>query len=207
MRVTTIVQAARCDSLAIECGGRAGVVSHTVPTNGVVSQISGKMIHNMDDPRSPAGYDLSDAVDYHYDRFPPTIRDYGVLNKPIAQASAALARYDQMLKGMRSSEILLAPMRSQEAVISSRMEGTISTLDEVLRLEAEQEDEGDGDVTHAKARSEAIEVWLYSRAMKQAQAQMKDGVPLSNWLIRSSHQILLNFGRGAHLSPGVFKIE
>ena len=73
------------------------------------------------------GLDLSDAVEYHYDQFPPHGIDAGRLIMPIASASAALARYDQMLKGMHNSEILLAPLRNQEAVVSSRMEGTVST--------------------------------------------------------------------------------
>ncbi len=118
---------------------------------------------------------------------------------------ASLARYDQMLRTMHSSEILLAPLRSQEAVISSRMEGTVSTLDEVLRLEAEHEAEGDA--AQHNARSEAVEVYLYSRAMRNAQASMRDGAPLSSWLLRSSHRMLLGFGRGAALSPGEFKQE
>ena len=154
---------------------------------------------------APIGYDLSEAVQYHYGKFPPELSDYGRLIKPISSASAALARYDQMLKSMHSSDILLAPLRSQEAVISSRMEGTVSTLDEVLRLEAEQEEEGD--TAQRNARSEAIEVYLYGRAMKIAQASVKDGAPLSSWLIRSAHKMLLGFGRGAHLSPGEFKTE
>jgi hypothetical protein len=45
-----------------------------------------------------------------------------------------------MLKGMHNSEILLAPLRNQEAVISSRMEGTISTMDEILQYQAENEE-------------------------------------------------------------------
>lgn len=159
----------------------------------------------MNDARSPAGFDPSDAVQYHYDRFPPRMLDHARLIKPMSEAAAALARYDQMLKGMHSSDILLAPLRSREAVISSRMEGTVSTLDEVLRLEAEQED--DGDVEHTNARSETIEVFLYGRAMKMAQDSMKDGAPLSKWLIRSAHKVLLGFGRGSHLSPGEFKTE
>jgi len=153
----------------------------------------------------PPGYDLTDAVSYHYGNFPPQVIDYSRLIQPLSAAAAALARYDQMLKGLHSSDILLAPLRSQEAVISSRMEGTVSTLDEVLRLEAEEEDEGEA--AQRNARSEAIEVFLYSRAMKIAQASMKDGAPLSSWLIRSSHKMLLGFGRGAHLSPGEFKTE
>lgn len=151
------------------------------------------------------GYDLSGAVKYHYDKFPPVLKDYSRLLKPLSSAAAALARYDQMLKSMHGSDILLAPLRSQEAVISSRMEGTVSTLDEVLRLEAEQED--DGDAAQYNARSEAVEVYLYGRAMKTAQASLKEGTPISRWLIRSSHKMLLGFGRGAHLSPGEFKTE
>lgn len=154
---------------------------------------------------SPSGYDISGAVQYHYGKFPPELSNHARLIRPLSSAAAALARYDQMLKSMYSSDVLLAPMRSQEAVISSRMEGTVSTLDEVLRLEAEQEEEGDAAQRHA--RSEAVEVFLYGRAMKMAQASIKEGAPLSSWLIRSSHKMLLGFGRGAHLSPGEFKTE
>jgi Fic family protein len=159
----------------------------------------------MADSLVPPGYDMTGAVSYHYGKFPPKLIDYGRLIQPLSTAAAALARYDQMLKGLHSSDILLAPLRSQEAVISSRMEGTVSTLDEVLRLEAEEEDEGEA--AQKNARSEAIEVYLYSRAMRTAQSSMKDGAPLSSWLIRSSHKMLLGFGRGAHLSPGEFKTE
>lgn len=153
-----------------------------------------------------SGFDLSGAVNYHYDQFPPTISDYRALIKPLSNAASALARYDQMLKGMHNSSLLLAPLRSQEAVVSSRMEGTISTLDEVLRLEAENEDEG-SDRSFASARSEAIEVYLYSHALRIAQNTIKEGAPISDWLLRSTHKTLLEFGRGAQTSPGDYKTE
>lgn len=149
--------------------------------------------------------DLSEAVEYHYDKFPPEQIDLARLIMPIASASAALARYDQMLKGMHNSEILLAPLRNQEAVVSSRMEGTVSTLDEVLRYEADQEESGNG--TGGHYRNEAIEVFLYSRALTAAQHSIKQGAPLSGFLIKSAHRVLLGFGRGANLSPGEFKTE
>lgn len=152
-----------------------------------------------------AEFDLSEAVDYHYDRFPPETLDMRRLIKPLSSAAAALARYDQMLKGMHNSEILLAPLRNQEAVVSSRMEGTVSTLDEVLRYEADQED--DGAVDPHRYRGEAVEVYLYSRALTQAQQAIKDGASISPWLIRSAHRVLLGFGRGASLNPGEFKTE
>lgn len=149
--------------------------------------------------------DLSEAVTYHYDQFPPSNMDANQLIMPIASASAALARYDQMLKGMHNSEILLAPLRNQEAVVSSRMEGTVSTLDEVLRYEADQED--NEDVASGNYRNEAVEVFLYSRALTAAQRAMEQGAPLSSFLIKSAHKVLLGFGRGAQLSPGEFKSE
>jgi Fic family protein len=124
---------------------------------------------------------------------------------PLASASAALARYDQMLKGMHNSEILLAPLRNQEAVVSSRMEGTVSTLDEVLRYEADQEERGEE--PEGRYRNEAIEVYLYSRALTAAQRSIEQGAPLSSFLIKSAHKVLLGLGRGAHLSPGEFKTE
>ncbi|MGJ0532254.1 Fic family protein [Methylocystis sp.] len=154
---------------------------------------------------APTDFDTSEAVTYHYDQFPPNELDYRLMVKPLSAAAAALARYDQMLKGMHNSEILLAPLRSQEAVVSSRMEGTISTLDEVLRYEADNEDGGER--VEERHRSEAIEVFLYSRAMKVAQNSMQEGQPLSSWLLRACHRVLLGFGRGASMSPGEYKTE
>jgi Fic family protein len=149
--------------------------------------------------------DLSSAVDYHYGRFPPALHDLGTLLGPLMAASAALARYDQMLRTMHNAEILLAPLRSQEAVVSSRMEGTVSTLDEVLRYEAEAEN--DGENVEKTTRSEAIEVALYSRAMHHAQNSILDGQPLSPFLLRAAHKTLLSFGRGAEKNPGAFKTK
>jgi Fic family protein len=151
------------------------------------------------------GLDFNGAVDYHYGHFPPAQLDAAKLMKPLAKAASAIARYDQMLKGMHNSEILLAPLRSQEAVISSRMEGTVSTLDEVLRYEADQED---GENTEATGvRQDAIEVALYARALRNAQQRLEEGTPLSSWLIRTAHRELLSLGRGASANPGQFKAE
>ncbi len=147
--------------------------------------------------------DLSEAVAYHTDRFPPTGLDYSAMMEPLLRATDSLARYDQMLKGMHNSEILLAPLRNQEAVISSRMEGTISTMDEILQYQAEYVE----DETPPVVRSEVIETVLYRRALNTAQKQLKQGYPLSPSLIKSVHRQLLSFGRGATKSPGEFKNE
>lgn len=148
---------------------------------------------------------LNGAVEYHYGKFPPQNLRYEELLDPVSEAASAISRYDQMLASMHNSEILLAPLRNQEAVVSSRMEGTISTLDEVLRIEAEGA--GDQDDAFRHARSEAVETYLYTRAMQRIQTEIEAGRPLSEFLIRRAHQILLSFGRGATKSPGSYKTE
>ncbi|WP_287419766.1 Fic family protein [Reinekea sp.] len=120
------------------------------------------------------------------------------------KATDAIARYDQMLKNMHNSEILLAPLRNQEAVISSRMEGTVSTMDEILKYEADHKGEA---TENPNVRSEVIETILYQRALKAAQEAMNDGYPISQSMIKAIHQRLLSFGRGASKSPGEFKTE
>jgi len=147
--------------------------------------------------------DLTQAVNYHYGKFPPSELDYSKIIHLIIKATDAVARYDQMLKNMHNSEILLAPMRNQEAVISSRMEGTISTMDEILKYEADYSDKDNS--ANSNVRSEVIETILYQRALISAQEAMEDGYPLSQSLLKGIHQKLLSFGRGASKSPGKFK--
>ena len=84
------------------------------------------------------------------------------------------------------------------------MEGTISTMDEILKFEADSEN----DTNEAKnVRSEIFETILYQRALTNAQKAMNEGYPLSQQLVKTIHQQLLSFGRGAKKSPGQFKIE
>lgn len=147
---------------------------------------------------------FDNAVNYHYDKFPPTSLDYERILEPLAKATDAIARFDQMMKAMHNSEILIAPLRNQEAVISSRMEGTISTMDEILRYEA---DHAEGVDDTENARAEVVETILYQRALRAGQASMEDGRPFTQSLIKALHQRLLSFGRGAEKSPGEFKTE
>lgn len=150
-----------------------------------------------------AEFDFSQAVNYHAGAFPPVSVDYGQVMNPLLKATDALARFDQMLKAMPNSEILLAPLRNQEAVISSRMEGTISTMDEILQYQAEHAETENS----TEVRSEVVETILYRRALNAAQKQILDGYPLGASLVKSMHRQLLSFGRGANKSPGQFRQE
>jgi Fic family protein len=152
-----------------------------------------------------SNYDFSDAVTYHYDKFPPLEIDLKRVIIPLTTALDALVRYDEMLKGLHNSEVLLSPFRNQEAVVSSRMEGTVATMDELLQAEADISDTDDPSSYHA--RNDIIEVFAYNRAMRSAQKAVADGTPISEWLVRSAHSTLLKFGRGATKHPGEYKKE
>ena len=148
---------------------------------------------------------LENAVKYHYNKFPPQSIDYTSLVPDLVRATDALARFDQMLQNMHNSEIFLTPLRNQEAVISSRMEGTVSTMDEILKYEADYEE---NTVTNPSlVRSEILETLLYQRALKSAQLAMAEGQPLSQYLVRAAHAKLLSYGRGASKNPGTYKQE
>ncbi|MFM2386938.1 MAG: hypothetical protein RL660_1695 [Bacteroidota bacterium] len=146
---------------------------------------------------------LEHAVNYHYNKFPPQSIDYNYFINELIKATDALARFDQMLKNMHNNEILLAPLRNQEALISSRIEGTISTMDEILQYEADENDT----TMHTDVRSDVIETVLYQRALKNAQKALSEGYDISSSLIKQMHQQLLSLGRGAAKSPGAYKTE
>ena len=76
-------------------------------------------------------------VHYHYRQFPPTNIDWSKLIPLIGPASAALARYDGTLSVIPNAAVLLSPLTTQEAVLSSGIEGTQATMGEVLEYEAE----------------------------------------------------------------------
>lgn len=148
-------------------------------------------------------YDASEAVTYHRGQFPPSKLDLGELIGPQTDAAMALVRYDTELRQLPRSELLLAPLRLRDAVVSSRMEGTISTLEEVLRLEADAE----ADRLPQHARTADLEVALYARALRQAEVALRDGYALSGHILRNAHRTLLYTGRGARNRPGEYKTE
>ncbi|MCF6233910.1 MAG: Fic family protein [Rhodobacteraceae bacterium] len=148
-------------------------------------------------------YDASEAVGYHIGAFPPAALQLEKLIGPQTDAAMALVRFDTELRQLPNSELLLAPLRARDAVVSSRMEGTISTLEEVLRLEADADAAG----LPAAGREADKEVALYARALKQAELALRDGYLMSDHIIRSAHKTLLFTGRGARNRPGEYKIE
>lgn len=143
---------------------------------------------------------MNAPVHYHFGEFPPDSLQWQDLIPQLGPASAALARYDGVLAAIPNPGILLSPLMTQEAVLSSRIEGTRTTMGEVLEYEA------DASTTELSAsrREDIHEVINYRRAMALAEEQLEE-IPLSLRLIRNIHEVLLDGVRGQRHAPGQFR--
>jgi Fic family protein len=120
----------------------------------------------------------------------------------IGQANAALARYDGILLGMVNPQVLLSPLTTREAVLSSRIEGTQASLEEVLQYEADVRDPEKNQVQPDSPQIQDIhEIINYRKAMGTAVEKMA-GRPFSINTIRELHRILLAGVRGRYKDPG-----
>ena len=138
-------------------------------------------------------------VHYHEGRFPPEERlDWEALVPLLGPAVAALARYDGVLAAIPNPDVLLAPLTTQEAVLSSRIEGTQATMGEVLEFEAGQE------VDSPDRRGDIEEIRNYRAAMRDAE-KMLESLPLSGRVVREAHRVLLSGVRGRNKSPGEYR--
>ena len=117
----------------------------------------------------------------------------------IGEANASLARYDGMLQSIINPKILLSPLTTQEAVLSSRIEGTQASFEEVLEYEADMK-EGMGESKQA----DIAEILNYRRAMAAAVKEMKK-LPLCLNLVKKLHAILLDSVRGRNRALGEFR--
>ncbi len=139
-------------------------------------------------------------IQYHYGKFPPNNIDWEKLVPLLGPAASALARYDGLLTAIPNAAVLLSPLTTKEAVLSSRIEGTQATMGEVLEYEAEP---GDKSVSPEKA-ADINEILNYRTAMREAEQQLED-LPLCGRVIKAAHQTLLSGVRGHGKSPGDYR--
>jgi Fic family protein len=138
------------------------------------------------------------AVKYQEGSFPPKELDWSRLVPLIGPANAAVARYEGVLYGIPNAQVLLSPLTVQEAVLSSKIEGTHATLSEVLEFEAAEE------TATGDKRDDITEILNYRRALQHAVAAMKE-LPLSQRLVRDSHRLLMQGVRGENKAPGEYR--
>ena len=139
-------------------------------------------------------------VYYHEGAFPPEKLEWERLIPLIGPANAAVARYDGILSSIPNAHVLLSPLTTQEAVLSSRIEGTQATMGEVLEYEAR----GGTDEPSSAKEADIWEVLNYRKAMGTATEMLND-LPLCQRIVLECHKILLNSVRGHGKSPGQYR--
>jgi Fic family protein len=139
-------------------------------------------------------------VKYHEGGFPPASLDWASLIPLIGPANASLARFDGMLAAVPNPGVLLSPLATQEAVLSSRIEGTQATMGEVLEFEAG----GDKDAVSDQRKGDIQEVLNYRNALQNAET-MLGKMPLCQRILREAHTTLLQGVRGQGKAPGEFR--
>ena len=143
---------------------------------------------------------MAPPVNYHYGEFPPQNIDWAQLVPLVGPANAAIARYDGLLTAIPNASVLLSPLTTKEAVLSSRIEGTQATMGEVLEYEAEP---GEKSVSSDK-EADINEIINYRAAMREAENLLKT-LPLCNRILNSAHRVLLSGVRGHGKSPGEYR--
>ncbi|CVK32926.1 MAG: Fic family protein [Methanoculleus bourgensis] len=133
---------------------------------------------------------------YEPNQLPLNCIDWAEHVSLIGKANASLARYDEILQASVNPEILISPLINREAVLSSRIEGTRASLEEVLVFEADP----DGDV-NPKKRDEIAEIVNYRKALRLAEKNL-ERKPLHVNMIKELHAVLLNNARGRYNEPG-----
>jgi Fic family protein len=127
---------------------------------------------------------------------PPLALD-GAPRDAVDAALLALGRLDGVSNVLPDTRLLLYTYVRKEAVLSSQIEGTQSTLSDLLLFELKE--------APGVPLDDVTEVSNYVRALEHGLKRIRGGFPLSNRLIREVHQILLSRGRGAGKSPGEFR--
>ncbi len=112
-------------------------------------------------------------------------------------ALLAVGRLDAVTELLPNASLVLYSFVRKEAVLSSMIEGTQSSLADLLLLEIDEQPGVPVD--------DAKEVSRYVKALEHGLKRIRGGFPISSRLIREVHEVLMHSGRGGHLTPGQFR--
>ena len=119
------------------------------------------------------------------------------LRNKFDQALLALGRLDSVSTLLPDTSLFIYMYIRKEAVLSSMIEGTQSSLSDLLLYELDQEPGVPVD--------DVLEVSNYVAALDYGLRLLDDGFPLSLRLLREVHGVLLSKGRGSKQTPGEFR--
>ena len=138
----------------------------------------------------PSGYKAFIPADLPPD---PQIAMDDELQTLLSAADRSLGRLDGSIQTLPDSDLFVLMYVRKEAVLSSQIEGTQSSLNDLLRAEAR--------IFDPDRPSDVKEVSNYVAALNYGLERL-EGLPVSIRLIREIHERLLKGVRGAHLRPG-----
>lgn len=121
----------------------------------------------------------------------------GVRQRLMERASLALGRLDSITLLLPDPNVFLYAYVRREAVLSCQIEGTQSSLSDLLLFELEE--------APGVPFDDVVEASNYVAALEHGVRRLAVGFPLSNRLIREMHAVLLARGRGRERSPGEFR--
>ena len=127
----------------------------------------------------------------------PPIQWTSELHRKFDEAMLALGRLDSVSTLLPDTSLFLYMYVRKEAVLSSMIEGTQSSLSDLLLFELDQEP--------GVPLDDVREVSNYVAALDHGLRLMEDGLPLSIRLFREIHGVLLTRGRGSNQTPGEFR--
>ncbi len=119
------------------------------------------------------------------------------LREALDGALLSLGRLDSATTLLPDTHLFLYMYVRKEAVLSSQIEGTQSSLSDLLLFELEE--------APGVPLNDVLEVSNYVAALDHGIKRLRDSFPLSNRLLREVHGILLAKGRGGDKEPGEFR--
>ena len=115
----------------------------------------------------------------------------------LERATLAVGRLDSISLLLPDPKLFLDAYVRREAVLSSQIEGTQSSLSDLLLFEMDE--------LPGVPFDDVVEVSNYVAALEHGMARLREGFPLSNRLLREMHQRLMGRGRGSDKAPGEFR--
>ena len=119
------------------------------------------------------------------------------LRERFDQALLALGRLDSVSVLLPDTSLFLYMYVRKEAVLSSQIEGTQSSLSDLLLFELDRQP--------GVPLDDVQEVSNYVEALNHGLKRLEEGFPLSLRLLRETHEVLLSKGRGSDRMPGEFR--
>ncbi len=129
----------------------------------------------------------------------PAIALDGSLQQELEAATLALGRLDAISTLLPDETLFLYAYVRKEAVLSSQIEGTQSSLSDLLLFELEE--------APGVPLDDVVEVSNYVAALEHGLNRLRGRFPLSNRLLREIHGVLLSRGRGSSKAPGEFRLS